>query len=211
MITAGALTPAESQLHRRTRADRTAGYSDNRTTVPTSSPAVHFMANLSGKVSRSAWPMVAALVRSIFGQPDKDSTWAKLAEVVDKLTVTGLDAVAEYLLDAADDILAFSAFPVEHWPKLRSNNPQVIWSRPKGVFHVVDGEAAHQGHEGTGVACRRARDGLQAHRVRRATLALGECAAPRRARAGWRQVRKGGVGRERDERPGGRRVISEMG
>ena len=29
-----------------------------------------------------------------------------------------------YLLDAADDILAFSAFPVEHWPKIRSNNPQ---------------------------------------------------------------------------------------
>jgi putative transposase len=32
--------------------------------------------------------------------------------------------VAVYLLDAADDILAFSAFPVEHWPKFRSNNPQ---------------------------------------------------------------------------------------
>ncbi len=28
------------------------------------------------------------------------------------------------MLDAADDILAFSAFPVEHWPKIRSNNPQ---------------------------------------------------------------------------------------
>jgi transposase-like protein len=27
-------------------------------------------------------------------------------------------------LDAADDILAFSAFPVEHWPQIRSNNPQ---------------------------------------------------------------------------------------
>ena len=28
------------------------------------------------------------------------------------------------MLDAADDILAFTAFPVEHWPKIRSNNPQ---------------------------------------------------------------------------------------
>jgi putative transposase len=84
----------------------------------------HFMANLAGKVSKSAWPMVAALVRSIFGQPDRDSTWAKLAEVVDKLTATGLTAVAEYLLEAAEDILAFTAFPVEHWAKLRSNNPQ---------------------------------------------------------------------------------------
>ena len=84
----------------------------------------HFMANLASKVARSAWPLVATLVRSIFGQPDRDQTWAKLAEVVDKLTDAGLPAVADYLLEAADDILAFTAFPVEHWPKLRSNNPQ---------------------------------------------------------------------------------------
>jgi putative transposase len=84
----------------------------------------HFMANLCGKVSRAAWPMVATLVRSIFGQADKEQTWSKLGEVVEKLSAAGLPDVAEYLLDAADDILAFSSFPVEHWPKLRSNNPQ---------------------------------------------------------------------------------------
>lgn len=84
----------------------------------------HFMANLAGKVAKAAWPMVAALVRSIFGQPDRDQTWAKLAEVVDKLVAAGLDEVADYVLEAADDILAFTAFPVEHWAKLRSNNPQ---------------------------------------------------------------------------------------
>jgi putative transposase len=84
----------------------------------------HFMANLSGKVSRAAWPMVATLVRSIFGQPDKEQTWGKLGEVVDKLSATGLGEVAEYLLEASEDILAFTSFPVEHWPKLRSNNPQ---------------------------------------------------------------------------------------
>ena len=32
--------------------------------------------------------------------------------------------MATTLLDAADDVLAFSAFPPEHWPKIRSNNPQ---------------------------------------------------------------------------------------
>ena len=31
---------------------------------------------------------------------------------------------ATTLLDAALDILAFAVFPVEHWPKIRSNNPQ---------------------------------------------------------------------------------------
>jgi len=84
----------------------------------------HFMANLSSRVPKGDWPMVATLVRSIFEQPDRDATWDRLGDVVDKFTQAGFVDVATYLLDAADDILAFSAFPVEHWPKIRSNNPQ---------------------------------------------------------------------------------------
>ena len=84
----------------------------------------HFMANLSSRVTKASWPMVAALVRSIFEQPDRASTWDQLADVVDKLTEGGFVDVAERVLDAADEILAFTAFPVEHWVKIRSNNPQ---------------------------------------------------------------------------------------
>jgi len=84
----------------------------------------HFMANLAGRVPKASWPMIATLVRSIFEQPDRDATWDQLGEVVDRLTQAGFNDIAVYLLDAADDILAFSAFPVEHWPKIRSNNPQ---------------------------------------------------------------------------------------
>jgi transposase-like protein len=84
----------------------------------------HFMANLASRVPKANWPMIATLVRSIFEQPDKDTTWAQLGDVVDKLTQAGFNDVAVYLLDAADDILAFSSFPPEHWPKIRSNNPQ---------------------------------------------------------------------------------------
>jgi putative transposase len=72
----------------------------------------------------NAHPTIAALVRSTFEQPDRETTWAQLADVVDKLTQAGFNDVVLYLLDAADDILAFSAFPTEHWPKIRSNNPQ---------------------------------------------------------------------------------------
>ncbi len=68
--------------------------------------------------------MIATLVRSIFEQPDRDTTCSQLADVTDKLTQAGFVDVVTYLLDAADDILAFSAFPTEHWPKIRSNNPQ---------------------------------------------------------------------------------------
>jgi putative transposase len=84
----------------------------------------HFMANLATKIPKASWPMIATLVRSIFEQPDRDSTWEQLGDVVDKLTQAGFVDTAVVLLDAADDILAFSAFPVEHWPKIRSNNPQ---------------------------------------------------------------------------------------
>jgi len=84
----------------------------------------HFMANLAGRVPKASWPMIATLVRSIFEQPDRDATWDQLGEVVDRLTQAGFNDIAVYLLDAADDILAFSAFPAEHWPKIRSNNPQ---------------------------------------------------------------------------------------
>jgi putative transposase len=84
----------------------------------------HFMANLSSRVPKASWPMIATLVRSTFEQPDRETTWSQLADVTTKLTEAGFCDVATYLLDAADDVLAFSAFPAEHWPKIRSNNPQ---------------------------------------------------------------------------------------
>ena len=84
----------------------------------------HFMANLASRVPKASWPMVATLVRSVFEQPDADTTWAQLGEVVERLGSTGFSDAAGFVLDAADDILAFTAFPSEHWPKIRSNNPQ---------------------------------------------------------------------------------------
>ena len=68
--------------------------------------------------------MIATLVRSIFEQPDRDATWSQLGDVIDRLTAAGFADAALFVLDASDDILAFTAFPVEHWAKIRSNNPQ---------------------------------------------------------------------------------------
>jgi putative transposase len=84
----------------------------------------HFMANFASRVPKASWPMVATLVRSVFEQPDRDALWARLSDVVSKLSETGFLDAATYLLDASDDVLAFSVFPIEHWPKIRSNNPQ---------------------------------------------------------------------------------------
>ena len=84
----------------------------------------HFMANLATKCPKASWPMIATLVRSIFEQPDRDSTWSQLYDVVNKLHDAGFAEIADKVHDAADEILAFTVFPVEHWAKIRSNNPQ---------------------------------------------------------------------------------------
>jgi putative transposase len=83
----------------------------------------HFARNLLNKVPKSAQGMVAALVRSIFAQPDHDAVWAQHARVVAQLEEKFPDA-ARMLADAADDVLAFSTFPKEHWRQVWSNNPQ---------------------------------------------------------------------------------------
>jgi putative transposase len=83
----------------------------------------HAMRNLLSKVPRSAQPVVATLVRTVFAQPDSESTWAQLERVVDQLQGRFPD-VATALVDMAPDLLAFTAFPKEHWRQCWSNNPQ---------------------------------------------------------------------------------------
>jgi transposase-like protein len=83
----------------------------------------HAMRNLLSKVPRSAQPFVATLVRTVFAQPDSESTWAQLDRVVDQLQGRFPD-VATALVDMAPDLLAFTAFPKEHWRQIWSNNPQ---------------------------------------------------------------------------------------
>jgi putative transposase len=83
----------------------------------------HFMRNLLTRVPKSAQAMVATLVRTIFAQPDAQSVWEQHTRVVDQLDER-FPAAAELLADAATDVLAFTAFPKEHWKQIWSNNPQ---------------------------------------------------------------------------------------
>jgi transposase-like protein len=83
----------------------------------------HFMRNLLTRVPKSAQPMVATLVRTVFAQPDAASTWAQLNRVVQQLEGRFADA-ASMLTDASPDVLAFTGFPKAHWRQVWSNNPQ---------------------------------------------------------------------------------------
>ncbi|HEX2027855.1 MAG TPA: IS256 family transposase [Nitriliruptorales bacterium] len=83
----------------------------------------HAMRNLLTKVPKSSQSMVATLVRTIFEQPDGEQVWAQHTRVVDQLHHRFAE-VADMLVDMAPDLLAFTAFPTEHWSAIRSNNPQ---------------------------------------------------------------------------------------
>ncbi len=83
----------------------------------------HFMRNLLTRVRKSAQPMVATLIRTVFAQPDATSTWAQLQRVVQQLEERFPEA-AHMLADASHDVLAFTGFPKQHWRQIWSNNPQ---------------------------------------------------------------------------------------
>lgn len=83
----------------------------------------HFMRNLLVKVPKHAQPMVASLVRTIFAQERAEDAWAQLDRVVGQLQDSGFHDAAELLAGAAEDILAYTAFPQEAWKQIWSNNP----------------------------------------------------------------------------------------
>lgn len=83
---------------------------------------VHFMRNVLSRVPKASAEMVAAAVRTIFAQPDADHVRSQLGEVVRMLEDRFPD-IATMLTDAAEDLLAFTAFPQAHWRKIWSTNP----------------------------------------------------------------------------------------
>jgi len=83
---------------------------------------VHFMRNLLAHVPRGDKSIVAAALRTIFAQPDRQAAGVQLAEVLQAMQRRWPKA-AEILAQAEDDILAYMAFPAELWTRIYSTNP----------------------------------------------------------------------------------------
>ena len=81
----------------------------------------HAVRNLPTRVPKSAQSFVAAIVRTIFAQPDADSVREQHGKVVAQLEPRFPEAAA-LLEEAGPDLLAFTAQPKEHWRQLWSNN-----------------------------------------------------------------------------------------
>ncbi|PZN00837.1 MULTISPECIES: IS256 family transposase [Thermaerobacter] len=82
---------------------------------------VHFMRNLLARVPKHAQSMVAALVRTIFAQPDRASARQQLEQVAANLE-RRFPQVASLLREAAEEVLAYMDFPPEHWRGIHSTN-----------------------------------------------------------------------------------------
>jgi putative transposase len=83
---------------------------------------VHFLRDMLGHVTRAQQPLVSGAIRQIFTAASATEARERLGQVVDQLQAHA-PKVAGLLEDAEADLLAFYAFPAEHWPKLRSTNP----------------------------------------------------------------------------------------
>jgi putative transposase len=83
---------------------------------------VHFLRDMLGHVQKTQQPLVATALRQIFAAQSHDEGRALLADVAERLE-RAAPKVAELLLDAEDELLAFLRFPRDHWTKLRSTNP----------------------------------------------------------------------------------------
>jgi putative transposase len=71
---------------------------------------VHFMRNVLSKVPKGSAEMVAAAIRTIFAQPDREAVAEQLVSIADKLG-RQFPAVEAMLIEAAPDICAFARSP----------------------------------------------------------------------------------------------------
>lgn len=83
---------------------------------------VHFVRNALAYVPKAAAQMVAATIRTVFAQPDARTAreqWRRVAEGFRKQ----FPRLAALMDMAETDVLAYLAFPPEHWRQIWSNNP----------------------------------------------------------------------------------------
>jgi putative transposase len=83
---------------------------------------VHFVRNLLALVPKTHKDMVAAVFRTIFAQPNAEAVSTTWDSVRDQLAAAS-PRIGPLMDEAKAEVLAFTAFPRSHWPKIWSTNP----------------------------------------------------------------------------------------
>jgi len=83
---------------------------------------VHFYRNVFSVTPRSKMKEVAAMLKAIHAQENKEAAKEKATAVVSKLREMKLTEAAKKIEDSIIETLTYMDFPYAHWSKLRSNN-----------------------------------------------------------------------------------------
>ncbi len=108
---------------------------------------VHFYRNVFSVVPRGKLAEVAAMLKAIHAQEDREAAVAKAKDVVKKLRTQKLSRAAETVEEGIEETLTYMGFPRAHWRRIRTNNPlerlmKEIRRRTKVVGAFPDGKSA---------------------------------------------------------------------
>lgn len=108
---------------------------------------VHFYRNVFTNVPTTKGHEVAAMLKAIHAQEDREAAIEKAEAVIEKLKAMKLPAAARTVEEGIRETLTYTTFPREHWRKLRTNNPmerimREIRRRTRVVGNFPDGNSA---------------------------------------------------------------------
>ncbi len=108
---------------------------------------VHFYRNVWTAVPTGKVKEVAAMLKAVHAQEDRQAAKEKARQIVDKLRAMKLAKAAELVENGIDETLSYYELPPEHWRCLRTNNPlerlmREIRRRTRVVGAFPDGKSA---------------------------------------------------------------------
>jgi len=83
---------------------------------------VHWYRNVFSVVPNPKVKEVAAMLKAIHAQEDKEAALNKAQVVVDKLRELKLYKASEKVRDGVEETLRYMSYPREHWRRIRTNN-----------------------------------------------------------------------------------------
>ena len=108
---------------------------------------VHWYRNVFTVVPKGKVKAVAAMLKAIHAQEDRQAAMRKAEDVVEKLEAMKLGKAAQIVREGVAETLSYMAFPTEHWRQIRTNNPlerimREIRRRTRVVGAFPDGRSA---------------------------------------------------------------------
>ncbi len=108
---------------------------------------VHWYRNVLSVTPTSKGREVAAMLKAIHAQEDREAAEQKAGQVVEKLESMRLGKAAKLVQTGVSETLSYMSFPREHWRCIRTNNPlerlnREVRRRTRVVGAFPDGQSA---------------------------------------------------------------------